>query len=146
LSRVDFYILPDVDRTARRRFASRLAWRALREGLQVHVQVDDSRAADEVDLLFWEYPPESFLPHAKAGSPQEGTAPVTIGCAERIPEPAPAGLLINLSARIPAFAAHFERVAEIFVGPDRAEGRERYRRYRDDGHRLEHHTLDDWES
>jgi DNA polymerase-3 subunit chi len=146
LSRVDFYILPDVDASASRRFACRLAYKALERGMRVHVHVDDSAAADDVDTLMWEYPPEQFLPHARADAPESSAASVTIDCGEAAIEPVLDGLLINLSRKVPPWAGRFARIAEIVTAPERELGRVRYRHYRGEGHHLEHHTLDDWEA
>ena len=148
MSRVDFYLLPDMDGLARRRFACRLAFKACTQGQRVHVHVDDAAAAADLDELMWQYPAEFFIPHevapARADRPADAaSAPITIDHrAQREPND---GLLINLSASVPAFAAHFARVAEIVIAPDRDEGRVRYRHYRHDGHPLHHHTLEDWE-
>lgn len=146
MSRVDFYILPDVDTRASWRFACRLAGKALEKGLRVHVHLDDDAAADDLDTLMWEYPPEQFLPHARVGRPDAGVAPVTIDSRPMAPESAFDGLLINLSRHIPDWSGRFARVAEIVTAPDRDLGRQRYRHYRGEGHHLEHHTLDDWEA
>jgi len=144
VTRVDFYILPDVDRAARGRFACRLAYRAWGEGLEVHVHVDDADSARDLDGLMWEYPAEQFLPHARIGDPAADVAPVSI---DYRPQPRHrAGLLINLSSGVPAFFDRFDRVAEVIVAPDRNQGRDRYRFYRHDGYPLFHHELDDWEA
>ena len=158
MSRVDFYLLPDMDGLARRRFACRLAFKACASGERVHVHVDDGAAAADLDELMWQYPAEYFIPHeiwphevgpheiahARANRPEAGApAPVTIDHRPR-QEPSDA-LLINLSSSVPPFASHFARVAEIVIEADRADGRERYRHYRHDGHPLFHHALEDWE-
>ena len=152
MSRVDFYLLPDVDGLARRRFACRLAFKACSQGQRVHVHVDDEAAAADVDELMWQYPAEFFIAHdlaaleiahPGAGDSSWRAAPVTIDHrAQREPSDA---LLINLSSQVPSFAARFARVAEIVVEADRDEGRGRYRHYRQDGHPLFHHALEDWE-
>jgi len=142
MSRVDFYLLPDMDGLARRRFACRLAYKACVRGERVHVHVDDSAAATDLDELMWQYPAECFIAHELDGAATT-TAPVTIDHRARN-EPSDA-LLINLSASVPTFASHFARVAEIVIEADRADGRERYRHYRHDGHPLFHHALEDWE-
>ena len=140
MTRVDFYILPDVDEIARHRFTSRLAARAVAAGKQVYVRADQEAVAP-LDELLWDYPPAQFLPHA----PLQGAQgePVTIG--SDADEPDHDDMMINLSTDIPAFFPRFERVAEVVLSPQRAAGRAKYRQYRDKGYRLFHHELDDWE-
>lgn len=140
MTRVDFYILPDVDEIARHRFTSRLAARAVAAGNRVYVRAE-AGAVEPLDALMWDYPPAQFLPHAPAG--RADGEPVTIG--SEADEPDGGGMMINLVADIPAFLARFERVAEVVLAPQRATGRAKYRQYRERGYRLFHHELDDWE-
>ena len=142
MTRVDFYILPDMDTDARDRFACRLANRAVGEGQQVHVHVNAAAAAG-LDEQMWAYPAHRFLPHAVQGSEGASRAPVII--ASEPPEDAPDQLLINLTDTVPTFFGRFERVAEVVVQPHRDAGRERYKFYRDRGYPLYHHELESWE-
>jgi DNA polymerase-3 subunit chi len=143
MTRVDFYILPDMDTDARDRFACRLANQAVADGQHVHVHVGDADAERDLDELMWAYPAHRFLPHAVSGDPQADRAPVFIGT--DAPGPASDQLLINLSDAVPAFFGRFERVAEVIVQPQRNDGRDRYKFYRDRGYPLYHHELDVWE-
>jgi DNA polymerase-3 subunit chi len=143
LTRVDFYILPDVDIEAQLRFACRLAHRAVAAGQRVHVHVDDLHAGRDFDSLMWEYPEQRFLPHGVAGEPAAAKAPVVID--HREPAVGTDELLINLGTSIPTFFGRFERVAEIVVQKARDVGRDRYKYYRDRGYPLHHHELDQWE-
>ena len=140
MTRVDFYILPDVDEIARHRFTSRLAARAVAAGNRVYVRAEAS-AVEPLDTLMWDYPPAQFLPHAPRG--RANGEPVTIG--SEADEPDGGGMMINLADDIPAYLARFERVAEVVLAPQRATGRAKYRQYRERGYRLFHHELDDWE-
>jgi DNA polymerase-3 subunit chi len=145
VTRIDFYILQDVDLNARCRFACRLAVKAVAGGNPVHLHVDDAGAAAELDELLWNYPEHRFIPHdiqeaLNAGRPR---APVVVGWQT----PAdPDGVLVNLAAEIPTFFGRFQRVAEIVVDENRQAGRDRYKFYRDRGYPLFHHDLDDWEA
>lgn len=148
MTRIDFYILQDVDAGAACRFACRLALKALGGGNRVHIHAEPPVAA-EVDELLWHYPEHRFLPHATAATDDAGAEvagtrpPILIGSTT----PAEAdGLLINLSGGIPNFFGRFDRVAEIIVDANRAAGRDRYKFYRDRGFPLFHHDLDDWEA
>ncbi|MCE2461302.1 MAG: DNA polymerase III subunit chi [Pseudomonadales bacterium] len=140
MTRIDFYILPDVDEIARHRFSCRLAHKAAVSGKRVHIRTTDC-ALDDVDALLWEYPTQHFLPHARLGV--VGGEPVTLGTEDE--EPTHDEVLINLGTEIPGFFNRFERVSEIVLATQRAAGRDKYRRYRDGGYPLFHHELDNWE-
>lgn len=143
MTRVDFYLLPDVDIDAKYRFACRLALRAIHAGQQVHVRTASADAAGMLDELMWSYPEDRFVPHDIAAGSEAG-APIQIGHAE--PAPGPDQVLVNLADDVPVFFARFERVAEVITEPERAAGRARYRHYRERGYPLFHHDLDDWEA
>lgn len=136
---IDFYILPDVERSAAMRFACRLSAKARRSGREVHVHCADEPSALALDELMWAYPPASFLPHG-VGEPEAG-----IRIDWREPDQAPHDVLINLSQEVPTFFGRFERLAEIVVGEDKTIGRERYSFYRHRGYPLKHHELTDWD-
>ena len=140
MTRIDFYGLDDKSLDAGLRFACRLCDKALTSGHLVHVHTASQPQAERLDELMWDYPKHRFLPHARAGN--QAQAPVQIGCGQ--PE-LDHGVLINLGSEIPAFFGRFDRVAEIVVGETREAGRDRYKYYRDRGHVLHHHELDNWE-
>ena len=140
MTRVDFYILADVDEIARRRFTSRLAAKAVGAGQRVYVRAE-ATAVEALDQLLWDYPPAQFLPHAALA--HANGEPVTIGSGTD--EPVHGNMLINLTPDVAAFFPRFERVAEVVLSPERAIGRDKYRQYRDRGYPLFHHELDDWE-
>ena len=141
MTRIDFYILPDVDEIARRRFTCRLAHKAAGTGRRVHIRTK-ADTADDLDALLWDYPPERFLPHARLGE-TSGAAPVTVGTEEEVPPHDE--VLINLADEIPGYFSRFERVSEIVLSNQRAAGRDKYRRYRQGGYPLFHQELDNWE-
>jgi DNA polymerase III subunit chi len=143
VTRVDFYVLQDVDLAAATRFACRLAAKAISTGHRVHIHTGAPDQATELDELLWHYPEGRFLPHAREDDPSAGQAPVVVGWSA--PE-RPDGVLINLAAEVPTFFGRFDRVAEIVVDANRDDGRKRYRFYRDRGFPLHDHRLDDWES
>ena len=147
MTRVDFYILQDVEQTAMHRFACRLAVKAMQKGQHTYLHTATDAQAREVDELLWAYPPNRLIPHGLLGTPEADGAPVVVGqqtnSADRLPTDR---LLINLADDVPAFSGRFDRVLEIVVGQKRASGRARYRYYRDRGYPLFHHELDDWEA
>ncbi len=71
MTRIDFYILPDVDIDAKFRFACRLAHRAIADGGQAHVRTASAEATAILDALMWSYPEGRFLPHT--ATDEDGT-------------------------------------------------------------------------
>lgn len=142
MTRVDFYILQDVELTALQRFACRLTVRALDKGHRVYLHTDDDVAAAEIDALLWSNPAHRFIPHCLQADTAAAQAPVLVGWDEPLDHDQ---VLINLSRRVPSFFGRFDRVAEIVVGETRDTGRDRYRFYRDRGFPLFDHNMDEWE-
>ncbi|MXW50583.1 MAG: DNA polymerase III subunit chi [Gammaproteobacteria bacterium] len=148
MTRLDFYILQDVERQAMLRFACRLAAKAAAAGKPIYVHAQSGAEAEEFDELLWCYPPNRMIPHGLVGQPAAEDAPVVVGSAPELAKDrdwTAQGLLINLSDEAPAFIDQFERAAEIIVGENRSSGRARYRLYRDRGYALSTHELDNWE-
>ena len=143
MTSVVFYSLADRDDNARMRFACRLSRRGLQARLNVYLRTPNPAASENLDQLMWEYPLARFLPHAIAGTPESRNCRIIIGH-EPVTD-VENGLLINLTDSIPEDWQRFERVAEIVIAPSKAEGRERYKQYRELGCSLEHHDPYDWE-
>ncbi|MEM1174266.1 MAG: DNA polymerase III subunit chi [Pseudomonadota bacterium] len=139
MARVDFYVLREAGQAARDVFACKLAEKAYRLDNTVHIHVDDASAMRDLDELLWTFRDGSFVPHHCVGG-EALDSPVTIGCDS---SGGTRGLLINLSSELPAFAADFERVAEVVSADDVSKqiSRERYSEYREQGHSLETHKL-----
>ncbi len=143
MTRIDFYILQDVDLSAMRRFACRLVTKAVGSGQRAYLHTVDESAAKELDELLWCYPDNRMIPHGIVGEPETNGAPVVIGYDDTAEWD---GLLINLAREIPVFFGRFDRVAEIVVEDTKATGRDHYKFYRDRGYPLFHHELDEWET
>ncbi len=143
MTRIDFYILQDVEVDAMHRFACTLASKAMDAGSQVVIHTADEATAQAIDELLWGYPDSRFIPHGLHKSPAAKRAPVQV-CWEE-PETYD-GVLVNLTTEVPDFFGRFDRVAEIVVGQTRVPGRLRYKFYRDRGFPLYSHDLDDWEA
>jgi len=143
MTRIDFYILSDRDADARERFACRLANKAVQAGQRVHLHASTEAHCKALDELLWHYPDHQFLPHEIQQQGCEQSTPLVIH--HQQPAADMDQVLINLGTSIPDFFGRFDRVAEIVVASESAQGRERYRFYRDRGYPLFHHELDDWE-
>jgi DNA polymerase-3 subunit chi len=139
MTQVDFYILEGTGSRNRLIFACRLAEKVAGMGHKVFVQAPSEGTARELDDLMWTYQDGSFLPHCLAG--QDPEAAVHIG---HDAEPGEGfHLLINLSTAVPGFFPRFERVAELVDGDEtrKAEGRERFRFYKDRGYLLKTNNI-----
>ena len=138
--RVDFYILQD--QNPPETFACAIAGKILRQGLKIHVHTESREAAVALDDFMWTYRDISFLPHQMAGDSDQPGTPITIGWQETAP--ADGGVLINLGAEIPDFAADFARIIEIVAAYDplRGQARDRYRQYREQGYEMHNHDID----
>ncbi|NIR60814.1 MAG: DNA polymerase III subunit chi [Gammaproteobacteria bacterium] len=142
MTRVDFYLLPEAGTEARSLFACRLAEKAYALGHRIYVHVDSPSHAQQVDELLWTFRAGSFVPHARLEpGARHDDVPVLIGHAE--PHAEGSDVLINLAAELPAGFERFARVAELVerAEPARARARERYRRYREEGHDVNTHDL-----
>lgn len=142
MTRIDFYVLTDVDIAALYRFSCRLSAKAIGAGQGVVLHAPDETVAREVDELLWEYPEDRFIPHGLAGTAGSAGAPVVLTFE---PPTEYDRLLVNLTPGVPEFFGRFDRVAEVVVEQTRKAGRERYRFYRDRGFPLHHHEIDDWD-
>jgi len=139
MTQIDFYVLPDNAPRGRALFTCKLAEKAFGLGHRSFVHLASEAEAQHLDNLMWTFRDRSFLPHCLAG--EDTQAPVHLGFGQ---EPATNfHLLINLSPDIPRFFSRFERVAEVLDANHeiRAQGRERFRFYKDRGYPLETHKL-----
>jgi len=141
MTKVDFYILEQPHSEARARFACRLAEKAWQQGNRVYIHTDSAEQSQRLDELLWTFRAGSFVPHALDEATDADATPIHIGHGS---EPHHHDqVLINLAPEVPLFFSRFERVAEV-VGHEeecRAQGRERFRFYRDRGYPLENHTI-----
>ena len=134
---VDFYVLAGSDGQARLRFACRLVEKAWLKRHRVRVQLEPGEL-EAFDQLLWTFSDRSFVPHRRAGAPDDAPAParpaVVIADSADADE-ADGDVLVNLAAGAPAAFGAWSRIAEI-VDADagrRSRGRERFRAYRDAG-------------
>src|SRR5690606_14990833 len=143
VTEIDFYILDRASDEFRLTFACRLADKAADRGLAVLIRPSSPVEAKTLDELLWTFSQGSFLPHRLASDAREPLLePVVIDDG-----PGPVGdrwdLLINLASDVPEYFSRCARRAEIVDGDAsrRAQGRERYRFYRDRGYSLKTHQI-----
>lgn len=102
----------------------------------------DRAQLTRLDEALWTFSDQDFLPHALAEDRLAARAPVilTDNDAAMLPH---SQILVNLSDRIPACFARFERLIEL-VSTDEADtlaGRQRYAHYRERGYALQHEVV-----
>lgn len=139
MTRVDFYVIPSADPDARLTIACRLAEKAWRQGMRVFVLCVDEAQRETLDARLWSFRGEAFVPHNAVE--EDADSPVVLALGE--PPESHRDLLINLTLTIPAFVAHFSRVAELVIEEPaiRQAARENFRQYREQGYPLQDHRL-----
>ena len=75
---VDFYHL---DRSPLERVLPRIAVRVVEGGGRLLVVCGDEGLAERLDAHLWNYSPDSFLPHGRAGEGGEAVQPILISAA-----------------------------------------------------------------
>jgi len=136
MTQIDFYILAKRNRL---QFICQLAEKVFGLGNRIFIHTDSEQQAESLDDMLWTFRDRSFLPHCIAGADPD--AAIHIGTGQE-----PNGefqVLFNLGETVPAFFSRFDRMAEVVDKDDqvRAQGRERFRFYKDRGYPLETHTL-----
>jgi DNA polymerase-3 subunit chi len=125
----------------RLRVACVLTAKASGGGRRVSVFAPDGNIARHFDQMLWSFQPLAFVPHVAAGSPLAAETPVVIGSRlEALPDD---DVLINLGDDLPDGFERFSLVIEV-VGPsdpERQAARGRFRRYKEQGHALSAHDL-----
>ena len=139
LTKVDFYILPSAEPSARLDFACTLTDKAWRLGHRVYLHCSDAAQRQDLDERLWRFKGESFVPHSNTEDQPDGV--IVMGLSD-----APAShqdLLINLDLKVPEFFKRFARVAEVVVEDPavRLAARESFRFYREHGYPLQDHKL-----
>ncbi len=145
MTRVDFYLLQGGGTGRKPRLACRVVDKAYRLGHRIYVYTSDLEEAARLDELLWTFAPNCFVPHA-VFAPTGGrapAAPVLIGAAA--PPEGFSQVLVSLTAAVPDFFSHFERVADLVDNNEgeRELARARYRFYRERGYPLEKHDIED---
>jgi DNA polymerase-3 subunit chi len=131
---VDFYILRGSAEPARLRFACRLIEKVWLGGHRVLAWVDSEAEAGQLDTLLWTFAERAFVPHDRLAADGTAEAPVALQAGE-LPATPHFDVLVNLGSRPAPADGAFARVAEVIDADEtrRAQGRERFRAYRDRG-------------
>ena len=121
--------------------AAKLVRKAWSQHGSVRVLTRDEQGTEQFDGLLWKAPAVGFVPHCRLSSPLAAETPIVVD--HVLQHQGPAAVLINLHASPPPFFSRFERLVEI-IGTgedDAAEGRERWRFYKERGYALRSHNL-----
>lgn len=137
----DFYILSSSSSEDVYLFTSRLTEKAFKQGLRVHVCVENDDVLQQLDEILWTYRDGSFLPHDRLNDAEPET-PITLGTPADLD--ARADLLINLAEQLPANLLNFTRIAEIVSAEPapRRRSREHYRALKERGLSLSTHNIE----
>jgi DNA polymerase-3 subunit chi len=138
MTKIDFYIL---GAGSSEQMACRIAEKAYKLGNRIYIHTASAQQAKHLDDLLWTFQDGSFVPHETYQPGKASESPIEIGCHES-PE-TNCEVLINLAPEVPLFFSRFLRVAEL-IDPNqeaKAQGRERFRFYRDRGYPLNTHEL-----
>jgi DNA polymerase-3 subunit chi len=140
MARVNFYLLPQQQESARQQFACRLADKLWRQGLSVQVHLASAEEAQELDSLLWSFSAESFLPHYLQGEAVMDTRSVVLSWG---PLAVLAPNLLNLDEGLPSAHERFETIAQFVLDEDsaKAQSRELWNLYKHAGHDLQHHRI-----
>ncbi|MFM8331212.1 MAG: DNA polymerase III subunit chi [Candidatus Methylumidiphilus sp.] len=143
MTRIDFYVLSTSTPHERRVLACKLAEKAWRQGMKIHILTASETETGIMDNLLWTFRQGSFIPHAKTNASPEELADVPILVGAGVLPDGFHDLLINLSLETPPDLALYQRVAELVDEDEtvRTAGRRRYAAYKQQGHVLETHKL-----
>ena len=144
MTQVDFYILGKDSASVLLKTACRIAEKAMKQQQHIYVNAQSEAQARNLDDLLWTFSQGSFVPHrlVEIGGAQDTAEPVIIGFGGD-PKNDNWQLIINLADAVPEFFSRYERVIEIVDAnlERRAQGRERYRFYKERGYQLNTHNI-----
>jgi DNA polymerase III subunit chi len=141
MTQVDFYVLKERASGNRYTLACRLSEKIYHQGRRIFIHTGSEEETRHLDRLLWTFRQGSFVPHGIDGSCDPTVNPVIIGHNTNNDEEH--DVLINLAGAVPGFFSRFERVAEIIDKEPQviADGRDRFRFYRDRGYPLNKHDI-----
>lgn len=135
MTRIDFHSnIPD-----KIGYACRLARKAQLARNRLVLLTDDAAQLDALNAALWTFSAVDFLPHVAAGDALAPHTPIVLTDSDSAPLPH-YEILVNLSRRMPAQFARFERVIELVSAApdDAAAGRQRYASYRQQACQPQH--------
>lgn len=139
MTRIDFHSNV-ADKMA---YACRLVRKAHAAQCRIVLLVEDKASLAALDTSLWTFSEFDFLPHVSSTDPLALQTPIIVTDNDATDYPHHQ-ILINLSDRIPAHFARFERMFEIIssTDTDKKSGRDRYRFYQQRGYPLTHNIAE----
>lgn len=136
--KVEFYVLSRGGESERIHKACVLAENAWHKGERVWLMAGDNAQADYIDQALWTFRGDSFVPHERLTDTASTDAPVLVALHAQLSQLTP-GVVINLASEPVGACDAASRVVEVLAASDeaRAQGRTRYRQYRDAGYQLD---------
>lgn len=140
VSKVDFHIIDNDEKSAFLRYACRLVRKAYNNGYRVYVRTENEEDMKQLDTLLWTFSDLDFIPHAILDR-ECGQEPVIIGMIEHNADDRT--VLINLSTTMAKNYSGYSRIFEVVRNDpvSVAAGRERYRNYRQMNDELSNHHI-----
>ena len=140
-TRVDFYLLSDLEPQAHWLVTCRLLEKAYYKGHKTFVYCANKSDAELIDELLWTFKEDSFIPHNLQGEGPEPPPKIQIGYDKE-----PRGfndILFNLSPSIPSFYTKFKRIIELVINNEehKVHSRARYKEYKMRGCDLFTHNI-----
>lgn len=136
MTRIDFHSnVPD-----KIAYACRLVRKAHAAGSgRIVLMTDDAGQLEQLNAALWTFSATDFLAHVPAGDALAAQTPIILADSDDAPLPHHE-LMVNLSRRVPANVAQFERVIEVVSSDedDAAAGRQRYVAYKKQEYPLTH--------
>lgn len=134
MTAINFYHL---ERSTLEHALTQLLEKVLANKARAVVFAGSEERVEALNAALWTSPPHSFLPH---GSRQDGHAPdQPVWLTTEDENPNGASVLVLTDGMASARMGEYERCLELFNGQDPAAveaARERWRRYREEGHEL----------
>jgi len=137
MTSIDFYFNAE----DKLQVACRLAGKAYLQRKRLLILAPGEDAAMRIDRLLWTWPQLSFVPHCMAHDSLAPQTPVLISADAA--NPTECEILLNLGTDCPPFFERCARLLEV-IGQDdqdRANGRNRYRFYKERGYAIDSHDL-----
>lgn len=123
-------------------YACRLLRKAYAGGGPVGV-VAPPQTLQELDAALWSFSALDFIPHCAASAPADVLAASPIVLAPDCAALAQAGVLVHLGDEVPTGFERFARLIELVdtSDGDRAQARQRWRHYTEQGYAIQRHDL-----
>jgi DNA polymerase-3 subunit chi len=125
--------------TSRARAVPKLMEKALSSGAKVVMLAGNDTALKEMSDALWSNDPASFLPHGGARDGHSSEQPIYLTLADENPNGAE--ILCVLDGSLPASAASYSKLLDVFDGNNEAEvaaARQRWAHYKSQGYALQY--------